>query len=89
MPTNSKNFGTTLKTNPDSIPQNAADSVIRLLQMLIMPTGPQEEANTVAMNVVSQKMLGGKISAAISAIVPMTSIIRRLKRSVFISSTLL
>ena len=50
----SKNLGTTLKTKPVNMPQNAAASVIRLLQMLMKPTGPQEEANTVAMKVVSQ-----------------------------------
>ena len=49
-----------LKTNPDSMPQNAADSVIRLLQILMKPTGPQDEANTVAINVVNQKMWGGR-----------------------------
>ncbi len=86
---NSKNLGTTLKTRPVSIPQNAACSVMRLLQMLISPTGPQDEANTVAMNVVSQKILGGKISARISATEPIASIIRRLKRRVFSSSPVL
>ncbi len=83
---NSKNFGPTLNTRPVNMPQNAADSVMRLLHILMMPTGPQDEANTVAINVVSQKMSGGNTKAAMRAIVPIATIIRRLKRSLFFSS---
>ena len=71
------------------MPQNAAFSVMRLLQMLISPTGPQDDANTVAIKVVSQKILGGKISARMSAMEPMASIISRLNRSVWSSLSLL
>ena len=78
----SKNFGTTLNTSPVSMPQNAAASVIRLLQMDIRPTGPHDEANTVAMKVVSQKICGGKTSASASTTAPATNIMMRLKRSV-------
>ena len=51
------------------MPQKAADSVMRLLQMLISPTGPHEEANTVAMKVVSQNMFGALLLAGIMAAV--------------------
>ncbi|MEX2495903.1 MAG: aldehyde dehydrogenase family protein [Woeseia sp.] len=50
------------------------------------PTGPHDDANTVAIKVVSQKMSGGNISAATNATEPMASIMNRLKRSVFRSS---
>ena len=39
--------GTTLNTNPEIIPQNAACFVMVRLQTLMKPTGPQDDANTV------------------------------------------
>ncbi len=52
--------GITFMKKPENIPQKAASFVMRLLQMLIRPTGPQLDAKTVPMNSMNQKMLGGK-----------------------------
>ena len=71
------------------MPQNAALSVMPLLQILIKPTGPQDDAKTVAMKVVSQKISGGNTNAASKASVPTTSMLRRLNLSVFDSSPVL
>ena len=69
-------------SSPVSIPQNAAASVMRLLQIDMMPTGPQDDAKTVAMKVVSQKICGGKMRPRPSTTAPAASIMMRLKRSV-------
>ena len=52
--------GITFMKKPETMPQSAASFVMRLLQMLIRPTGPQLDANTVPINSMNQNMLGGK-----------------------------
>ena len=66
-----------MNTNPVTIPQNAPSAVIRLLQILMKPTGPQDEANTVPMKSMSQKIFGGKKKLATRTIPPVISINRR------------
>ena len=62
----------TLPKNPLTIPQNAPSAVIDLLQILINPTGPQDDAKTVPINSISQKTLGGKIKHNTSTTMPVT-----------------
>ena len=55
------------------MPQNAASAVMDLLQMLINPTGPQDDANTVPMKSINQKTLGGKIKHSANTAKPVTN----------------
>ena len=48
-----------------------------LLQILINPTGPQEEANTVPINIISQNTLGGKMKHSSKTAIPVTNIAMR------------
>ena len=57
------------------MPQNAASAVMVLLQTLIKPTGPQDDANTVPMNIISQKTLGGNMKHSARTATPVTNIV--------------
>ena len=56
------------------MPQNAASAVIDLVHVLINPTRHQDDANTVPMNSINQKTLGGEIKHNANTAAPLISV---------------